>query len=142
MLREDKFIYLHLFFFLIVASEFYFQLSIWFFWKHFSSIIPAEPQIPSSVLFADKSLALKQSRFSRSFTPLNSTEILKEGDVVGVDAEFVTLNQVNKKKKNHFDITLCLLIRDRVVKGVKLMINRYRVRSPVRPSVAKIANHC
>lgn len=48
------------------------------------------------MLFADKSLALKQSRFSRSFTPLNSTEILKEGDVVGVDAEFVTLNQVNQ----------------------------------------------
>jgi len=54
-----------------------------------------EPQIPESVLFADKSLAVKQSRFSRSFTPLNPTEILKEGDIVGVDAEFVTLNQVH-----------------------------------------------
>ena len=47
----------------------------------------------SSILFCDKSLASRQSRFSRNFSPLNSAEVLKEGDIVGVDAEFVTLNQ-------------------------------------------------
>lgn len=49
--------------------------------------------IDSQVMCADKSLASKQGRFNRNFTALNSTEILKEGDIVGVDAEFVTLNQ-------------------------------------------------
>ncbi|XP_065648134.1 PAN2-PAN3 deadenylation complex catalytic subunit PAN2 isoform X2 [Hydra vulgaris] len=52
-----------------------------------------KPKFDSSLLFAERSLATRQARFSRNFTPLNSTEILKEGDIVGVDAEFVTLNQ-------------------------------------------------
>uniref|UniRef100_T2MCW3 PAB-dependent poly(A)-specific ribonuclease subunit 2 n=1 Tax=Hydra vulgaris TaxID=6087 RepID=T2MCW3_HYDVU len=55
--------------------------------------IEIKQKFDSSLLFAERSLATRQARFSRNFTPLNSTEILKEGDIVGVDAEFVTLNQ-------------------------------------------------
>jgi len=56
-------------------------------------------QIDSAVLFTDKSLAMRQLRFSRNYTPLNKTEVPKEGDIVGIDAEFVTLNQEESEMK-------------------------------------------
>jgi len=46
-----------------------------------------------STILLTESLAMRQTKFSRNFTPLNTSEILKESDIVGVDAEFVTLNQ-------------------------------------------------
>ena len=64
----------------------YFQL--FFFLK-------VEPQIDSKILVSDTSLAQRQTRFLRQFIPLNASEIqLDEDNVVGIDAEFVTLNQV------------------------------------------------
>lgn len=49
--------------------------------------------ITSEILFEDSGLVNPQRR-KVSFTPLETLEVLKEGDVVGLDAEFVSLNQV------------------------------------------------
>ncbi len=59
------------------------------------SFFSVETKIDSSILVSGASLAQRQARFSRQFTPLNSSELpLEEGNFVGIDAEFVTLNQV------------------------------------------------
>eukprot|EP00794_Sanderia_malayensis_P005348 gene5348-6019_t len=67
--------------------------------KNFDPTI--EQKIDSSILISEASLVQRQVRFSRQFTPLNSSEIpLEEGSFVGIDAEFVTLNQEESEMRS------------------------------------------
>lgn len=49
----------------------------------------------ADVFLQDVSLASDGGRRHVTFTPLAAGEILKRGDIVAMDAEFVTLNQVS-----------------------------------------------
>jgi len=68
--------------------------------KH-EELMRIEQKIHSQILISEASLAQRQTRFSRQFTPLNSSELpLTEGNFVGIDAEFVTLNQEESEMRS------------------------------------------
>ena len=59
------------------------------------AIISVVNPITSDVLLTNKSLVHTPRRKNVTFTPLDDDEIPTAGTVVGLDAEFVTLNQVS-----------------------------------------------
>lgn len=62
-------------------------------------LFPVKNPIEASVLLAEASLARKQRKTHTTFIPLMLNEMPQVGDLVGLDAEFVTLNEVTKAKR-------------------------------------------
>lgn len=51
--------------------------------------------IDEQIILGDVSLSQRHNAVGqRNFTPLNFNEAIREGYVIGIDCEFVTLNQV------------------------------------------------
>lgn len=56
-------------------------------------LVEAVNPITADVFLEDKTLVTRMNHQSITFTPLGVSEMLQKGDIVAVDAEFVTLNQ-------------------------------------------------
>ena len=57
--------------------------------------------ITSDILF-DETTLINPKRRKMTFTAFQPEELPKEGDIIGLDAEFVSLNQVNILCNTHF----------------------------------------
>lgn len=90
--------------------------------------------ITSEVLYATSSLVNTPRRMNMMFMPLDEGEKLSACSVVGIDAEFVTLNQVHVSQYNAaFTVCLCafllnycdnILLRVQKLKANQISIHR------------------
>lgn len=66
-------------------------------WDSPAVLFPVKNPIDASVLLTEASLARKQRKSHATFIPLMVSEMPQARDLVGLDAEFVTLNQVSQR---------------------------------------------
>ena len=68
-------------------------------------VFPVHNPIGADALYQNASLVTPRRKLV-TFTPLDEDEIPKEKDLIGIDAEFVTLNQVSTKEVSIDYVTL------------------------------------